>query len=123
MFHANAWGIPYLMPAVGAKLVFPGPDLTGESLQRLIEQEGVTISAGVPTVWLGLLQYLDTTGKDLGKMHLTVIGGSAAPRSMIETFQNRYGVRVGHAWGMTEMSPLGTLNAPTLETLALSAEE
>nr|WP_274944159.1 long-chain-fatty-acid--CoA ligase [Govania unica] len=123
MFHANAWGVPYLMPAIGAKLVFPGPNLTGEAIQKLIEDENVTVSAGVPTVWLGLLQYLDATGKGLGRMHATVIGGAAAPRSMIETFRERYNVHVCHAWGMTEMSPLGTCNSPTRETLALSAEE
>ncbi len=119
MFHANAWGCPYLTPAVGAKLVLPGANLTGEALHKLIIDEGVTTSAGVPTVWLGLLQYVEQTGQDFGKMKFTVIGGSAAPRAMIETFKDRYGVRVGHAWGMTEMSPLGTFNTPTLATEAL----
>lgn len=122
MFHAVAWGIPYMAPAVGAKLVLPGGDLSGPTLHRLIREEGVTISAGVPTVWLGLLNHLREAGGDLAPLKRVVIGGSAAPRSMIETFEDRYGVSVGHAWGMTEMSPLGTLNTPTADVLELDRQ-
>ncbi len=109
MFHVNAWGVPYLSPLVGAKLVFPGAQLDGKSLYELFEAEGVTYSAGVPTVWLGLLQHMRQTGAKFGSLQRTVIGGSACPPSMIRAFQDDYGVDVIHAWGMTEMSPLGTL--------------
>ena len=108
MFHANAWGIAYAAPMSGAKLVFPGPKLDGASVFELLDGERVTISAGVPTVWLMLLDYLKREGKSLPHMSRTAIGGSAAPRSMIETFEKDHGVTVIHAWGMTEMSPLGT---------------
>lgn len=123
MFHANAWGVPYMAVAAGAKLVMPGADLTGPSLHRLIMQEEVTVSAGVPTVWLGLLNHLKETGADLGSLRRVIIGGSAAPRSMIQTFEDEYGVTVGHAWGMTEMSPLGTFNSPTAKTLKLDRDK
>lgn len=108
MFHANAWGLAYAAPMCGAKFVLPGKDLDGESVWSLLDAEQCTFSAGVPTVWLMLLQYLQKTGKDLKHMDRTVIGGSACPRSMIEAFEKEYGVQVVHAWGMTEMSPLGT---------------
>ena len=108
MFHANAWGTPYAAPMWGAKMVFPGPHLDGESLVELIQKEGVTLSAAVPTVWLGILQYLKKSGKGLGCLERVVIGGTAAPPVMVRTLQEEYGVRVCHAWGMTEMSPLGT---------------
>jgi fatty-acyl-CoA synthase len=109
MFHANAWAIAFSAPMVGAKLVMPGPKLDGDSICELLTSEHVTMTAAVPTVWLALLQYLEKTGKMLPDMKRVVIGGSAAPRSMIEAFEKKYGITVIHAWGMTEMSPLGTL--------------
>ena len=108
MFHANSWGIAYAAPMCGAKLVLPGMGMDGASIYELLETEKVTLSAGVPTVWLMLLQYLEQNDKKLPHMTRTVIGGSAAPASMIETFETEYDVTVIHAWGMTEMSPLGT---------------
>ena len=110
MFHANSWGIPYAAAAVGAKVVMGGPNNDAPTLHRLIVEEGVTLTAAVPTVWLAMLQHLEATGTDLGKLERVTIGGSAAPRSMIETFERNYGVTVAHGWGMTEMSPLGTLS-------------
>jgi acyl-CoA synthetase (AMP-forming)/AMP-acid ligase II len=118
MFHANAWGIPYAAAAVGAKLVFNGPHFDAPTLQQLILDEGVNFTAAVPTVWLGMLGHLKLTGTTLGKLQSVVIGGSAAPRMMIEAFQRDYGVKVYHAWGMTEMSPLGTVGTLTPELLA-----
>lgn len=109
MFHVNAWGLPYSAALVGAKLVFPGPHLDGKSLYELFEQEKVTFSAGVPTVWLGLLTYVKQNGLKFSSFKRTVIGGSACPPAMIRTLEDDYGVEVIHAWGMTEMSPLGTL--------------
>jgi len=109
MFHVNAWGIPYVAPMVGAKLVFPGPNLDGKSIHDLFEQEGVTYSAGVPTVWLGLLAHVQQNKLKFGKLTRTVIGGSACPPAMIKAFRE-LGVDVIHAWGMTELSPLGTLS-------------
>ncbi|MEH6477080.1 MAG: 3-(methylthio)propionyl-CoA ligase [Sneathiella sp.] len=108
MFHANAWGIPYAAAMSGAKMVMPGAQMDGKSVYELMEQEGVTLSAGVPTVWLMLLGYVKENGLKFSSMNRTVIGGSAAPRSMIETFINDFGVDVVHAWGMTETSPIGT---------------
>ena len=111
MFHANAWGTPYAAMMAGARLVFPGPKMgDGEALQGLIESERVTIALGVPTVWLGLLAYLRESGKTVPTLERTVVGGSACPLSIMEEFQDKYGVYTHHAWGMTEMSPLGTLN-------------
>ncbi|PLP97025.1 3-(methylthio)propionyl-CoA ligase [Cupriavidus pauculus] len=107
MFHVNAWGLPYSVPLVGAKLVFPGAKLDGASLYELFEQEGVTFSAGVPTVWLGLLQFVQANKLTFSTFRRTVIGGSAAPPAMIRTLE-AFDVEVIHAWGMTEMSPLGT---------------
>ncbi len=109
MFHANAWALAFSAPMVGAKLVMPGPKLDGPSICELLTDEVVTMTAAVPTVWLALLQYLEQTGKTLPHMKRVIIGGSACPRSMIETFETKYGVDVIHAWGMTEMSPLGTM--------------
>jgi fatty-acyl-CoA synthase len=109
MFHANAWALAFSAPMVGSKLVMPGPKLDGPSICELLTDEVVTLTAAVPTVWLALLQYLEQTGKTLPHMKRVIIGGSACPRSMIETFEKKYGVQVIHAWGMTEMSPLGTL--------------
>jgi len=111
MFHANAWGIAFAAPAVGAKIVMPGANMDGESIYELLDKEQVTVTAAVPTVWLMLLQYLEKTGAELPKLDRVVIGGSAAPRSMIEVFEEKYDVKVFHAWGMTEMSPMGTLGA------------
>ncbi len=109
MFHVNAWGLPYVACMVGAKLVFPGAALDGASLYQLFETEGVTLSAGVPTVWQGLLGHVQASGLKFSTMKRTVIGGSACPPAMMHTFQDDYGVQVLHAWGMTEMSPLGTV--------------
>ena len=111
MFHVNAWGIPYAAPLTGAKLVFPGPTMDGKSIYELMELEKVTLSAGVPTVWQMLLGYMKPLGLKFSTMTRTVIGGSACPPAMIESFNNDYNVEVLHAWGMTEMSPLGTVCA------------
>jgi fatty-acyl-CoA synthase len=118
MYHANAWGVPYAAALTGAKIVMAGPNFDAPTLHKLILDEGVTFTAAVPTVWLGMLQHLDATGGKLGKLERVVIGGSAAPRSMIEAFERRFGVSVAHAWGMTEMSPLGTVG-----TLCASGSE
>jgi acyl-CoA synthetase (AMP-forming)/AMP-acid ligase II len=123
MFHVNAWGLPYVCPMVGAKLVLPGPALDGKSIYELFEAEGVTYSAGVPTVWLGLLQYVGANNLRFSTLTRTVIGGSACPPAMIRTFRETYGVDVIHAWGMTELSPLGTLSRLQNRHLALSTEE
>jgi len=109
MFHANAWAIAFSAPIAGAKLVLPGAKLDGDSICELLTNERVTMTAAVPTVWLALLQYLEKTGKMLPDLTRVLIGGSACPRSMIETFEKKYEVQVIHAWGMTEMSPLGTM--------------
>jgi fatty-acyl-CoA synthase len=109
MFHVNAWGLPYAACMVGAKLVFPGAAMDGASLFELFEQEGVTVSAGVPTVWQGLLAHMDAHHLGFSTMRRTIIGGSACPPAMMESFQERYFVDVLHAWGMTELSPLGTV--------------
>lgn len=123
MFHVNAWGVPYVAASVGAKLVMPGPKLDGESLARLIDQEQVTLSLGVPTIWMGLLAGLKSTGIKPTSMKRTVVGGSALPPSMIREFRDTYGVELIHAWGMTETSPLGTLNQLLQKHNALSTEE
>jgi fatty-acyl-CoA synthase len=122
MFHANAWGVCYAAPMVGAKLVFPGAALDGKSLHELFEAERVTFSAGVPTVWLGLLQYLKQSGARFSTLQRTVVGGAACPPSMIRAFQDDYGVELYHAWGMTEMSPLGSLCRLENKHLALPKE-
>ncbi len=109
MFHVNAWSLPYSCAMVGAKMVFPGPHLDGKSLHNLFETEGVTFSAGVPTVWLGLLNYMKEQKLKFSTLKRTVIGGSACPSAMLRALQDDYGVEVLHAWGMTEMSPLGTV--------------
>lgn len=110
MFHVNAWGTPYAAPLAGTKMVMPGPGLDGASLASLFNDEKVTISAGVPTIWAGLIQHLESSGETLPHMKRTVIGGSACPPSMIEKFRDKYDVEVLHAWGMTELSPLGSVN-------------
>jgi 3-(methylthio)propionyl---CoA ligase len=108
MFHVNAWGLPYSVLLAGAKLVFPGAALDGKSLYELFEAEGVTFSAGVPTVWLGLINYVIENGLEFSTFRRTVIGGSACSPAMMDTLIDRFGIEVVHAWGMTEMSPLGT---------------
>jgi acyl-CoA synthetase (AMP-forming)/AMP-acid ligase II len=119
MFHVNAWGLPYACALTGAKLVMPGPHLDGASLYSLFEEEGVTMSAGVPTIWLGLLQHLQANKLKLSTVKRLVIGGSAAPPAMIRAFDEQFGITVLHAWGMTEMSPLGTVNTYKHKHLAL----
>ncbi len=109
MFHVNAWGIPYSASLTGAKLVLPGPALDGKSVYELIEAEQVTYAAGVPTVWQMLLGHMKPAGLKFSSLKRTVIGGSACPPAMINAFRDDYGVEVLHAWGMTEMSPLGTV--------------
>ena len=109
MFHVNAWGLPYSAAMVGCKLVFPGPAMDGKSIYELMEAEKVTFAAGVPTVWQMLLGHLGPNKLKFSSLTRTVIGGSAAPPAMIAAFRDQYGVDVLHAWGMTEMSPLGTL--------------
>jgi len=112
LFHVNAWGIPYSVLMVGAKLVFPGPKMgDGEALYELMESEDVTIALGVPTVWLALLQYCESAGKRLNKLVRSIVGGAAVPRSMIQAFRDAHGVEIRQGWGMTEMSPLGTCNS------------
>ncbi len=123
MFHVNAWGLPYAACMMGAKLVFPGPGLDGKSLYELFETERVTLSAGVPTVWQGLLAYVEANDLQFSSMRRTVIGGSACPPAMMHTFQERYGVQVLHAWGMTEMSPVGTAATLKSKHIGLSLEE
>jgi len=124
MFHVNAWGQPYYAPLVGAKLVLPGPKLDGESLYNLIQAEGVSNTAGVPTIWLNLLKHTREVGGNLDSLRNIIIGGSAAPGAMIREFEDDYQTNVIHAWGMTEMSPLGSAGvlAPHL-TRSTSAEE
>ena len=109
MFHVNAWGLPYSAAMVGAKLVMPGPAMDGKSIYELMESEKVTFAAGVPTVWQMLLNYVGQNNLKFSSLKRTVIGGSACPPAMITAFREQYGVEVLHAWGMTEMSPLGTL--------------
>ena len=122
MFHVNAWGTPYSAALIGCKLVLPGHHLDGESLYNLMEQEKVTISAGVPTIWLGLLNHVKSKDLKFSTFKTTVIGGSACPPAMIRTFENDYNVEVIHAWGMTELSPIGTLSRLKSKHLELPIE-
>jgi fatty-acyl-CoA synthase len=122
MFHANTWALNFSAPISGSSLVFPGPKLDGASIYELLDRYKVSCSAGVPTVWLMLLQHLAASGKQLPHLKKIVIGGSASPRAMTQTFQDVYGVDVIHAWGMTEMSPLGTLCTMKPEYAALTGE-
>jgi acyl-CoA synthetase (AMP-forming)/AMP-acid ligase II len=122
MFHVNAWGIPYAAPLVGAKLVMPGPGLDGASLFELFETEKVNRSSGVPTVWLGLIDHMKRHGLRFTTLEATVIGGAAVPPAMVKTLQDEFGVRVLHGWGMTEMSPVGTVNTPKAKHAGLSGE-
>lgn len=124
LFHANGWGTAHACPMAGTKLVFPGPKLGDPAtLHALIEEEGVSAALGVPTVWLGLTQYLAARGERLRSLKRVVIGGAACPPALMETLEREHGVHVHHAWGMTETTPLGTLNAPTAETEALPEGE
>src|ERR1700760_770231 len=131
MFHANAWGLVYAAPICGAKLVFPGPKLDGASVYELLDKEQVTLSAGVPTVWLALLDYCAQNKLKMSTVKRTLIGGSAVPYAMIERFWNEHGVEVAQGWGMTEMSPLGTLtrfnkgerDLPDAERFAITAKQ
>lgn len=123
MFHANAWGIPYAALMNGAKLVLPGHAMDGKSLHELLDGEQVTMMAGVPTVWLELLRHLRETGNRLDSVERMMVGGSAAPYSMIKTFEEDYDIRVIHGWGMTELSPVGTLGALKGHELERPAEE
>ena len=122
MFHVNAWGLPYSCALAGAKLVFPGAGMDGASLYEMLEQESVTVSAGVPTIWLGLLNHVKQNNLKFTTFNRTVIGGSACPPNMIRTFQEEFAVHVLHAWGMTEMSPLGTVCTLKAKHLELPAQ-
>ena len=122
MFHVNAWGIPYAGAMFGAKLVFPGPALDGASIYELIELEKPDLLMGVPTVWLGLLQYLNENNKTLESVDTALVGGSAAPRAMIQEFEEKHNVFLMHGWGMTEMSPLGTATVKTKQMDELDIE-
>jgi fatty-acyl-CoA synthase len=123
MFHVNAWGIPYAAPLVGAKLVLPGGGLDGRSLYELFESERVTSSAGVPTVWLGLIDFMKKNDLRFSTLETTTIGGAACPPAMMRTLQEDFGIRVLHGWGMTEMSPVGTIGMLKGKHLALPPEE
>jgi fatty-acyl-CoA synthase len=123
MFHVNAWGLPYSVPLSGAKMVFPGAALDGKSLYDLFEAEGVTFSAGVPTVWLGLINHAIQNNLQFSTFRRTVIGGSACPPAMMDTLIDKLNVHVIHGWGMTEMSPLGTTGGLQMKHLALPKEE
>ena len=122
MFHANAWGLGQSGPMIGAKMVMPGGKMDGASIYELLDTEKVSFTAAVPTVWLMLLQYLEETGKKLPYLDKVVIGGSACPRAITQKFQENYDVQVIHAWGMTEMSPLGTLGSLKPEYVGLTGE-
>ena len=115
MFHVNAWGIPYASAMFGAKLILPGPLMDGASIYELIDLEKPNLLMGVPTVWLGLLQYLNETNQTLDSVSTALVGGSAAPRAMIQEFEEKHNVFLMHGWGMTEMSPLGTATSRTAE--------
>jgi len=123
MFHVNAWSIPYIGAMVGAKLVFPGAKLDGESLCELFEAEKVTFAAGVPTVWLGMLQHLQKTGHKPVSLKRMLVGGSAVPPALMQAFERDYGIKLIHGWGMTEMSPLGTVCTLKQKHESLSREE
>jgi 3-(methylthio)propionyl---CoA ligase len=112
MFHANGWGIPFAAPAAGSKLVLPGRNADGRSLAKLMLEESVTVAAGVQTVWLGVLDYLDETGQDLPALKRVLIGGSPCPDALIGRMEQRLGAVVQRSWGMTELSPLGTISSP-----------
>jgi fatty-acyl-CoA synthase len=123
MFHVNAWGIPYSAALTGAKLVFPGPGMDGKSVYDLIELEQVSYAAGVPTVWQMLLGHMQSNSLKFSSLKRTVIGGSACPPAMITAFNDMYGVEVLHAWGMTEMSPLGTVCTLKNKHMEMSSDD
>lgn len=120
LFHANSWSLAFSAPMAGAALVLPGPKLDGPSVHQLLQEQNVTFSAAVPTVWLALLHHMESTGGTLASLERVVIGGSACPRAITAAFENNYGVKVMHAWGMTEMSPLGSVCSvkPDIKDLA-----
>jgi fatty-acyl-CoA synthase len=123
-FHVNAWGVPYSALMAGAKLVLPGPKMgDGEALYALMDGEDVTMALGVPTVWLALLQYTEQAGKRLDKLERSLVGGAAVPRAMIEAFRDKHGVELRQGWGMTETSPIGTVNTIKAGLDGLSNEE
>ncbi|KAJ03345.1 long-chain-fatty-acid--CoA ligase [Sulfitobacter mediterraneus] len=123
MFHVNAWGAPYACAQVGARMVMPGPGLDGPSLLGLIENQNVTVALGVPTIWLGLYGEAKKTGAKMASLQRTVVGGSACPPSLITAFREEYNVDTIHAWGMTEMSPIGSVNRPLAKHGDLPVEE
>jgi|TARA_B100001094_G_C18193802_1_gene809167 fatty-acyl-CoA synthase len=123
MFHVNAWGIPYAVAMFGAKLVLPGPHTSGEAITKLIQSENVTNLMGVPTVWLDLLNYTREKNITLESVNSVLVGGSAAPRAMIKEFEEKHKAFLLHGWGMTEMSPLGTLNAYNSDMQNMDLEE
>jgi acyl-CoA synthetase (AMP-forming)/AMP-acid ligase II len=123
MFHVNAWGIPYAAAMCGAKMVMPGARMDGEAIFELLETEEVTLTAGVPTVWMMLLAYVKENDKQFTTLKRAVIGGAAAPRALIETFRRDFGVQALHAWGMTEMSPLGTICNPKKKHFDFSLDD
>jgi acyl-CoA synthetase (AMP-forming)/AMP-acid ligase II len=123
MFHAMSWGMPYCAPAMGSRLVMPGQKVDGESLHRLFEDNGVTFANGVPTVWLGYVQYLQSAGVKPSTLNRVLIGGTACPRSLMEALEDDYGVEVLHVWGMTETSPVATISKPLPKHKALPKNE
>jgi acyl-CoA synthetase (AMP-forming)/AMP-acid ligase II len=123
MFHVNAWGLPYICSMMGAKIVFPGPFMDGASICQLINDEKATLSAGVPTIWSGVLNYLDEKKLSIPSLKRVVIGGSACPEAMIRTFLEKYQVDVVQGWGMTELSPLGTMNTLKANQASLTDDE
>lgn len=122
MFHANAWALTFAVPMAGAKMVMPGPAMDGESIYAMLDEERISCTAAVPTVWLGLLQYLEATGKKLPYLNRVVVGGAACPPMMIRKFELDYGVELIHGWGMTEMSPVGTTGKIKHATAGLDQE-
>jgi fatty-acyl-CoA synthase len=122
LYHGTAWGVPFAAAINGCKFVLPGDRMDGESLQELIQNEGVTFSGGVPTIWTMYLDHLERTGEDAGELKQLIIGGSAVPRAMAEAFHNKYGVSVRQLWGMTETSPLGVVATPTPKLVSLGEE-
>jgi fatty-acyl-CoA synthase len=125
MFHANAWGFPFTCTLVGSRQSFPGPHMDPVSLLDAFVEQEVTITAGVPTIWMGILQMLDAQPDrwDLSRMRSMIVGGAAAPKAMIEGFEKRHGLHITHAWGMTEMAPMGTISALSSRELALPEEK
>ncbi|MDQ9021914.1 long-chain fatty acid--CoA ligase [Acinetobacter sichuanensis] len=123
MFHVNAWSIPYAAAMVGCSLVLPGPDLDGKSLVELIDQYNITVALGVPTIWQGLLAYARTSKTELKSLTRTIVGGATCPPTIISEFKERYNCETVHAWGMTETSPLGTINNLKAKHSGLSEEE